>query len=92
MSDGTRRAYLWSWLAMIVLTLAAFLAVGLRLLPKPWIGWLLAGLAAAQILIQVLLYMHLNGQRSWYTVYMAMGAGFALIWVYAVWYLVWEVG
>lgn len=89
---GTRRAYLWSWVAMIVLTAAAFLAVGFRVLPKPWIGWLLAGLAGIQILVQVVLFMHMNGKRSWYTVYLAMGVFFALVWAYGVWYLVWEVG
>lgn len=87
----SRRAYLWSWGAMIVLTLAAFLAAGLNLLPRAFIGWLLGALALAQILLQVRLFMHLDLRRTWYVVYVAMGAGFALVWALAVWYLAWEV-
>ncbi|MBX6350096.1 MAG: hypothetical protein IRZ11_01120 [Clostridia bacterium] len=85
------RAFLFAWLLMVAWTVLAFALVGLRLLPRAYVGWSLLLLGAWQVVLQLTLFMHLGRTSRWYLVYFGMGAHFAVIWVLAIWYLVWVV-
>lgn len=77
-----------NWALMILMTIAAFLAVGMNLLPPgPLIAFILV-LAVIQVLLQVVLFMHLKHERIWPGLFMFWGGMLGVIFALGVWWMV----
>jgi len=84
---GGIRTHVLVAIALAILTVMAFGAVGGRLLPTAVLVPVIAALAVAQIALQALFYMHLRWDRRFFAlVFVAAVAGAAFI-AWSAWYL-----
>ncbi|MDA8354101.1 MAG: cytochrome C oxidase subunit IV family protein [Firmicutes bacterium] len=72
--EETTGKYLMSFAWMLLVTVIAFVLVGLQLLPENLLILVILGLAALQVLLQLFTFMHLD--FGWYrivTIFMCSG-------------------
>lgn len=77
-----------NWALMIAMTIVAFIAVGMRLLPPPALIALILFFAVIQVFLQVIFFMHMKDERIWPGLFMAWGGMLGAIFALGVWWMV----
>lgn len=77
-----------NWALMILMTIAAFIVVGMQLLPPTTLIAFILFLAVVQVLLQVVLFMHLKHERIWPGLFMLWGGLMGTIFALGVWWMV----
>ncbi len=80
--------HVFNWAIMIVMTVVAFVAVGMELMsPGPLITFIVI-LAVIQAFLQVYIFMHLKHEKVSTSLFIFWGAALGFVCVFGIWWMV----
>lgn len=77
-----------SWAIMIVMTIVAFVAVGMELMSPGFLIAFIVTLAIVQAFMQVYIFMHMKDEKVYPALFMFWGAALGIILAVGVWWMV----
>lgn len=77
-----------NWAFMILMTIAAFVAVGMELMQPVALISFIVVLAVIQVFLQLYLFMHLKEERFYPTLFIVWGCGLGVIFAIGLWWMV----
>lgn len=81
-------SHVLSWAIMIVMTIVAFVAVGMQLMPPgPLIAFIVV-LAVVQAFLQVYIFMHMKHEKVYPALFMFWGAILGFVCALGIWWMV----
>lgn len=76
-----------NWALMIVMTVIAFIAVGMELLPPPTLIALILFFAVVQVVLQIVFFMHMRDERIWPGLFMFYGIVAGVVFTLGLWWM-----
>ena len=89
--EGTKNpvwGHVINWILMIAMTIVAFIAVGMQLLPPSTLIGLILFFAVIQVILPVVFFMHMRDERIWPGLFMFWGGMLGVIFALGVWWMV----